>query len=189
MRTTSFFLAFILTATVMAQTQPGVDDKNVYHNPAIGFSFTTPDGLRDVTKQADNSGNNDPKTIQLLLFELSGPDSTDLNWRGLALQSFSRSQVSASSDFEAELRLSRTIIGKATPTAEPAKITIGDIDFAYSQFQRARGVVTEHARVYATLIHDQIVAFAFTANSELQLDSMAESLKTIRITPGKPAKE
>src|SRR5438270_12626258 len=113
MRTSCLFLVLLFANFVVAQTTAGVDDHGLYHNPEMGFSFTTPDGLRDVTKHANVEANKDPNTVQLLLFELSGPNSAELKWRGVAVQSFYRSKISAPNDFDAEVKLSRTIIGKA----------------------------------------------------------------------------
>jgi len=177
----TILLVLLFASAALGQAKPGINEKGVYQNTDVGFSFTPPDGLRDVTTKADSSGDKDPKAIQLLLFELSGPNSTDVNWRGLAVQSFAREEVSAASDFEAELKLSRTILGGATAVGQPTKLTIGDLTYAVSEYERTHGVVTEHTRVYATVIHSQMVAFAFTANATGQLDAMADSLKSVKV--------
>lgn len=176
-------LVLMLATAALGQMKAGIDDHGVYKNPELGFSLKTPSGLRDVTaKAADPAVAKDPNAIQLLLFELSGPNSNDIDWRGFAVQSFPRSQVSAANDFEAETRLARTVIGNtATETESPRKVTVGDRTFALSQYQRVHGAITEYSHVYATMIHYQMVAFVFTANSPANLDEMSKVLTTLKV--------
>ena len=163
--------------------KPGIDEHGIYQNADLGLSFTPPSGLRDVTaKAADASAAKDPNAIQLLLFELSGPNSNDLDWRAFAVQSFARSQVSASSDFEAQTRLARTVIGSTAVETEPArKVTIRDRTYALSQYQRVHGAVTEYSHVYTTMIRGQMLAFVFNANSTGNLEEMSEVLTTLKV--------
>ena len=163
--------------------KPGVDNHGVYQNNELGFSFVPPSGLKNVTAQAaDPSAAKDPKAIQLLFFGLSGPDSNQLDWRAFAVQSFPRSQVSASNDFEAETRLARTVIGNtATKTEAAKKTTVGANSFALSQFQRVHGAVTEYSKVYTTMMGGQMVAFVLSANSLANLDDMTDALKTLKV--------
>jgi len=165
------------------QMKPGVDDHGVYQNNELGFSFVPPGGMRNATSQAaDPSAAKDPNSIQLLLFQLSGPNSNDVNWRAFAVQSFPRSQVSAANDFEAEVRLARTVIGNTATETEPAKkTTIGDRSYALSQYQRVHGVATEYSRVYTTMIGGQMVAFVFTANLPSNIDDMVKALNTLKV--------
>ncbi len=172
-------LLLALTLTVSAQTKSGLDENGVYRNPDIGFSFHPPSGLTDVTKRSPNS-NDDQSAVKLLLFELSGPDSNDLEWRGVAVQSFPRKQVKVEDDGEAEAKLSRTIIGNAKPVAAPKHQMIGGIDFVVTEFERHRGLLTEHSKVFTTIIHGEMVAFAFTANSTANIDAMAQCLETLK---------
>jgi len=167
--------------------QTGVDKQGVYRNVELGFSFTPPGGMHDKTATANPADEKkDPNTIELLLFELSGPDDAALDWRALAVQSYPRDQVPTKDDVEAEAKLSRTIIGKsATPMGAPAKLTINDIGYVLSRFQGAHGAVTEYSYVYATIIRGQMVAFAFTSNSTAQAEEMAEALKTLKVEPQK----
>jgi hypothetical protein len=175
-------LVLLLAMTAMAQMKSGLDEHAVYHNAEHRFSFTPPGGMKDVTAKANASAVEDPNAIQLLLFELSGPNGEDLDWHALAVQSYPRAQVSAQNDFEAELRLSRTVIGSTAKEAEaPRRVTVGDLTYAVSQFQRTHGAVTEHSRVYATTIGTQMIAFVFSANSEATVESMAQSLKTLHV--------
>jgi hypothetical protein len=179
--TFSFLLCFVLTLPLAAQMKTGVDVQGVYHSAEFGFSFKPPTGLTDVTKRAA-SGNDDPNAVKLLLFELSGPNGQDLNWRGLAVQSYPRDKVATKDDAEAEAKLSRTIIGKdAIATAAPQVMAIEGRNYVLTQFERSRGMLTEHSKVYATIIHGELVAFAFTANTATNLDGMAESLKTLTV--------
>lgn len=127
--------------------------------------------------------------MQLLLFELSGPDQNELDWRGVAVQSYPRSQVSAGSDFEAEAKLNRTVVGRGpTESAPPTKVEINGRSYALSRFQSSHGMLTQYSRAYATLIRDQMIAFVFTGNSESNLDAMAASLKTLKVDAGKSSK-
>ncbi|MGZ4814586.1 MAG: hypothetical protein ACXVZV_04210 [Terriglobales bacterium] len=179
-------IVFLLLATAaVGQMRPGVDQNGVYQNGELGFSFVPPSGMRDVTaKAADPSAAKDPNAIQLVFFALSGPNSNELDWRAFAVQSFPRSRVSAGSDFEAETRLARTVIGNsATETDPPKKVTIGDRTYALSQFQRVHGAVTEYSNVYTTMVRDQMVAFVFNANSLANLDDMGKVLKTVKVKP------
>ena len=171
------------------QKSSKIDEHGVYRNTELGFSFTTPSGLRDVTSAAGPSEKPDPNTVALLLFELSGPNSDQLDWRGMAVQSYPRDQVSTTDDFEAETRMSKTIIGnKVTETVPPTKVTIKDLAYALSRFQRTHGVVTEYSHVYTTIIHGHLVAFAFTANAESQAEAMAEVLKTVEVKAERSSK-
>jgi len=174
----------LLTLAVVAQTKPGVEDQGVYRNSECGFSFKPPSGLTDVTTKAGSS-NDDPNAVKLLLFELSGPDDTNYDWRGLAVQSYPRDKVKVEDDGEAEAKLSRTIVGNAKSIAAPQTMTIGGTNYVLTQYEREHGMLTQHSKVYATIIHGQLVAFAFTANSPANLDSMAESLKTVQVKRGK----
>ena len=182
-------LSVLVLGTAFGQAKPGLDKQGVYQNQEIGFSFTPPSGLTDVTAKANGSAKPDPNSIALLLFELSGPNSNDLQWRGLAVQSYTRAQVSMPDDFDVESRMSRTITGKDwTETAAPTKVTIGDNTFAFSQFQHNRGLLKQYSHVYTTIIHGQLVAFAFTANSTAQLDDMKAALKTLTVMPSASGK-
>lgn len=171
----------LLIPAVSGQVKSSIDDKGVYQNPQIGFSFTVPSGLRDVTAKANETADKDPDAVQLVLFELSGPDDNDLDWRGLAIQTYPRSKVSTASDAEAELRLSRTVTGNMSLSEQPSKIAVNGLTFAVSKFQKEHGMLTQHSWVYATVMHGQIIGFVFTGNSTSQLESMAESLKTLKV--------
>jgi hypothetical protein len=180
MKTAIILLA--LAVGCLGQVKSGIDEHNVYRNVELRFSFTPPSGLRDVTSKAAAPGEKDPNTIDLLLFELSGPDSNDLAWRALAVQSYSRALVSTQDDFEAESKLSRTVIGTRAKESSPAtRVSINGAEYALSSFERVHGAVTEYSHVYTTVIHGYLVAFAFTGNSLAQLDAMAESLKSLHI--------
>ena len=164
-----------------AEVANGVDAHGVYHNKELGISFKTPAGLTDVTAKANESADKDPKAVQLLLFELSGPNANDPEWRGLAVQSYARNQVATKDDAEAEAKLTRTVIGnKPTEEAPAEKVTLGGRPYLVSHFQKSGQFLTQHIEVYATVIKGQMVAFVFTANSAANLDAMAETMKTLK---------
>ena len=174
--------AVLAVAMSFAQGRTGIDEHGVYRNAEVGFAFTPPTGLTDVTAKANAAGKDDANTIALLLFELSGPDSNDLDWRGIAVQSYPRARVDRKDDLEAEAGLSRRIVGKAPmQVGATTRVTIAGQTYALCQYEQSKGLLTQYAHVYTTVIHGQLVAFAFTGNSPATLEQMSESLKTLAV--------
>lgn len=181
---TAVFTLIILVAQSFGQGPPPAP--SVFTDSALGFRYTPPPNLRDLTEAGKQSiqqraaAMGKTNTLTLLLSLASGPDDTAADWHSIAIESYPREKVGVVSDTDASRFFSRTVAAVQTETGQPEEMKIGDFHFVVSTFERHEGQLTKHARVYTVVRRGQMLSFAFSANSSDVLNRIVDSMTTLQ---------
>jgi hypothetical protein len=173
---------------------PASTSAAVFTDSQLGFRYTPPPNLRDLTEAGKQSikqraaAMGKTNTLTLLLSLLSGPDDTAVDWHSIGIESYPREKMRSVSDLDASRTFSQTVSGAGTETGQPTNVQIGGSNFVVSTFELREGQLTKHARVYTTVRNGQMLAFAFSANSADVLNGIVDSMKTFQPTKDESVK-
>jgi len=178
----ALLIVVVLTTRAFSQGPPPAP--TVFTNSALGFRYIPPTNMRDLTGiekqwlQQRAAALGKTNTLTILLALRSGPDDTATDWHSVAIETYSRQKLAGASDRKAMQTMSRWVSGLGSVTAEPTDTQIGSFHFVVLSFDLREGQRTKYARVYTTILKDQILSLAFSANSSEVLNRIVASMKT-----------
>lgn len=167
----------------------GSDEKaagHPYTNTELGFTYTPPGGLRDLTealKESDSAGTRDVRVrFESLLRMFSGPDDQAPDWVSLGIATLPRGRnKDKGDDITAGFFTNHALGGGTTTKREVAKIA--GRDFSVSSFEKKEPPLTKYAIVY-TLVHkEKFISFFFSGNDREAVQRLAKSMDTLKFQP------
>ncbi len=189
--TSAFFAAMTVLASFAISQEPPLAPK-VFSDTTLGFRYSPPPGLRDVTEGARQDINRrasqakTTKVITMLLMLLSGPDPSAAGWHSVAIETYPREKIQAANDREASVRFARMVVNNAQPeVGEPTDVEIGHFHFVVLRLRGHNGSLTKYGLVYTTVAKGAMLSFGFGANSEGVLERLAKSMKSVSPLPPK----
>lgn len=189
MRTICVGILLVMITRTLAVAQSTRDLSTVpadYSNAMLGFRYLPPSEMRDVTErakaeiQAHAETLHTRNTLGLLLAMISGPDEAAPGWHSLTIETYPRKAFSTLDDAGAEAKMSAWVMGLPDVRALSHAVTVSRRNFTVSAFQGPEATVRKTAVVWTTVCKDQLVSFAFSANSSEQLKSVAKSMKSVQ---------
>lgn len=181
---TVLLITISLTALAQVRRNSMSTSETRYSNKSLGFRYTPPSGMQDKTErfraeiQERAKATGATKTLKALLAMSSGPDDTDPNWFSLTIETYPRTAVSDSDDAKAEARMNAWVADSGDESVFDSTV-ISNQRFSVSIFGRQQGTVRKAAVVWTTVRKQELLSFAFVANSPEQLKKLTESMKTL----------
>ncbi|MFZ0310833.1 MAG: hypothetical protein WAL89_21865 [Candidatus Sulfotelmatobacter sp.] len=183
----SILLIIISWGTAWAQGKQDTTSAGaVYSDPAVGFRYTAPSGMRDKTERSraevkGRAGAVHANTLDLLLAMSSGPNDAIPDWCSLTIETYPRQALSNLDDISAEAKMSAWVAGIDGLPGTPRFVVISGQSFAVYVFGERRGSMKKGALVWTTIRRGKLLSFAFVANSAEQLKALAETMKTVQL--------
>lgn len=159
--------------------------------PDLGFRYTPPPGMEEVTTAADRERRNheashSTKTVDLLLDMRSSPTDMLPDWRQVWILAYPRALLANLSDPAAEEKMNNASAGpRGSAVGQPQTVTIAGRNFTVSQYEDKQPPLLKHARIYTTICRTQLVSFIFVSNCADQVTRIEESLKSLSFSPAK----
>ncbi|HTS38426.1 MAG TPA: hypothetical protein VMH04_22315 [Candidatus Solibacter sp.] len=153
--------------------------------PDLGFRYTPPPGLHEVTTPADrearsHAASHSDNTLGMLLDARSNPNDSAPDWHQVWIETYPRARWSKLTDSEAESKMNVVSAGpRGVPVGKPQAITIAGKNFVLSEFEDKEPPLLKHAKIYTTICKTQLVAFIFVSNAADQIKPLEESLKSL----------
>jgi hypothetical protein len=160
-------------------------NENVVSVPDLGFRYTPPTGMKDVTSPSSREARSHAasytgNTLKLLLDLSSGGDDTVPDWHHVWIFTLPRAVWSTMTEPAAEGKMNSVAAGpRATAVGQPQSTAIAEHSFVVSEFEQKEPPLVKHAKIFTTVCKGQLVAFALVSNSEAQVSDMENSLKTL----------
>lgn len=157
-----------------------------YTNAELGFSYTPPSGLRDLTaaikeSEAARPRNGKPR-FESLLRMMSSPDDKAMDWTTLGITTYPRGRdKDKGDDLTASFITNNAVGGGTTIKREVTRIAGGD--FATTHFQKVEPPLTKYAVVYTTVRKEKFISFFFSGNDRERVLKLAESMNSVRFQP------
>jgi hypothetical protein len=167
------------------------DAGHPYINAELGFTYTPPGGLRDLTEaaKADESGNYHVGGVRFesLLRMFSGPDDQAADWVSLGIATLPRGRDKDKGDditagFITNNSAGRGVLGGGT-TATREVVKIAGRDFSVSNFEKKEPPLTKYAIVYTVVHKEKFVSFFFSGNDREKVNRLAKSMDTLKFRP------
>jgi hypothetical protein len=173
--------AIIATSYCMGISTVG-GSAHPYTNAELGFSYTPPSGLRDLTdamNQADASHLQARIHFAYPLRMFSGPDDKASDWAALGIATLPRGRdKDKGDDVTAGYFTNYALVGGIA--TKRAVVKIAGHDFSMTRSERNVAPVTRYAIIYTTVHKEQFVSFYFVGNDLSKVQTMAESMNSVR---------
>lgn len=179
-------LLLVFVGATLTAHGGGPDLATAYSNKDLGFVYLPPLDMKDKTDRVKRETKaradalHTANTLNLLLAMSSGQDDQAPSWHSLAIETYPREAFRNLDDLRAEARMSARVARCKEETALPRQVVVSGQSFAISIFGLKEGPVTRRAVVWTTIRKDQLLSFAFVANSPDQLKTLTESMKTLQ---------
>jgi hypothetical protein len=178
----------VLFSTAAFGQIAGSGPSPVYSNRALGFSYVIPRWLLDQTKKGQAeireraAEKNSHSTLELLLALSSGSDNKAPNWCSVTVETYPRQALSDMDDAAAEAKMTGWILGLDQPVSPTQKHMVSGQNFAISVIgMRSVGATKGRgAAVWTTIRKGKLLSFAFAANSPQNLNSLAQTMKSLQ---------
>ncbi|MGZ4828748.1 MAG: hypothetical protein ACXV5J_02275 [Candidatus Angelobacter sp.] len=189
---TALLLMLVANAIVLSvgfAGAAGSDEKasgHPYTNTELGFTYTPPGGLRDLTealKESDSAGTRDVRVrFESLLRMFSGPDDHAADWVTLGIATYPRGRdKDKGDDVTAGFFTNKALGGGATTKREVMKIA--GRDFSVSNFEKKEPPLTKYAIVYTVVHKEKFISFFFSGNDREAVQRLAKSMDTLKFQP------
>ncbi|HSK42705.1 MAG TPA: hypothetical protein VLA83_02335 [Candidatus Binatia bacterium] len=157
-----------------------------YINPDLGFTYTPPGGLRDLTEaaKADDSANYHVGGVRFesLLRMFSGPDDQAADWVSLGIATLPRGRdKDKGDDITAGFFTNKALGGGTTTKREVVKIA--GREFSVSSFEKKESRVTKYAIVYTVVHKEKFISFFFSGNDREKVQRLAKSMDSLKFRP------
>jgi hypothetical protein len=156
-----------------------------YTNAELGFSYTPPSGLHNLTdamNQADASHIQTGIHFAYPLRMFSGPDDKAIDWAALGIATLPRGRdKDKGDDVTAGYFTNNALVGGIA--TKRAVIKIAGHDFSMTRAERNVAALTRYAIVYTTVHKEQFISFYFVGNDLSKVQTMAESMNSVRFRP------
>jgi hypothetical protein len=180
--------AALCCQTSKSATEQGGAQSQIVSVPDLGFTYTPPLGLEEVTLPADRERRNheashSAKTLDMLLDMHSSTTDTLPDWRQLWIEAYPRALLSKITDTAAEEKMNTAAAGpRGVSVGKPQAIMMAGRTFLMSEFEDKEPPLLKHAKIYTTICKTQLVSFIFVSNSAEQMKSMEDSLKSLNFS-------
>jgi hypothetical protein len=159
---------------------------HLYINAALGFTYTPPGGLRDLTealKKSDSARNPDGRIrFEPLLRMFSGPDDQAADWVSLGIATLPRGRdKDKGDDITAGFFTNKALGGGTTTKREVTKIA--GREFSVSSFEKKEPPLTKYAIVYTVVHKEKFISFFFSGNDREAVQRLAKSMDTLKFQP------
>ena len=157
-----------------------------YTNAGLGFTYTPPDGLRDVTKalqESDSARARDGRVrFESLLRMFSGPDDEAADWVTLGIATLPRGRDKDKGDDVTAGFFTNNALGGGNTTKREV-LKIAGRDFSVSSFEKKEPPLTKYAVVYTVVHKEKFVSFFFSGNDRDKVNRLARSMETVKFRP------
>jgi len=177
-----------LSCQTANNAQAKLATREVVSVPDLGFRYTPPPGLEEVTQPADREARNHAashtgNTLDLLLDARSKKDDTAPDWHQVWVETYPRARWPKLTDFAAEEKMNVVAAGpRGSAVSKAQSVVVAGKTFVFSEFEDSEPPLLKHARIYTTICRTQLVSFIFVSNSADQVKAMEESLKTLEFS-------
>jgi hypothetical protein len=159
---------------------------HLYINASLGFTYTPPGGLRDLTealKESDSAKSRAGRVhFESLLRMFSGPDDLAVDWVTLGIATLPRGRdKDKGDDVTAGFFTNNALGGGATVKREVVKIA--GRDFSVSNFEKKEPPLTKYAIVYTVVHKEKFISFFFSGNDRDKVNRLAKSMNTLKFQP------
>lgn len=181
-------VSIYLSCQTSNDAQTNVAARKVVAVPDLGFRYTVPPGLEEVTQPADREARNHAashtsNTLDLLLDARSTKDDTAPDWHQVWIETYPRVRWPKLTDSAAEEKMNVIAAGpRGSAVTKPQSMVIAGRTFLLTEFEDREPPLLKHARIYTTICKTQLVSFIFVSNSADQVKTMEESLKTLEFS-------
>ena len=171
----------VMLGSLAGIAQPPAAPK-LFTEPTLGFRYAPPEHFYDLTSFMRQSQQNRAQqlgkksVLNLVLSLQSGPDDTAKDWQSITIQSYPRAQITAATDRDAAAKFAGMTSGKRGSLVH--EVLIGKTHFGVTELDEQEGTLKKHAVIYATVLGEQAVSFAFAGNDAGAVESAAESMKS-----------
>lgn len=185
----ALLLILVAGAIILSTDAGGSDEKapgHLYTNANLGFNYTPPGGLRDLTKafrESDSARNRDGRVrFESLLLMSSGPDDQAADWVTLGIATLPRGRdKDKGDDVTAGFFTNNALGGGVTTKREVVKIA--GRDFSVSNFEKKEPPLTKYAIVYTVVHKEKFISFFFSGNDCDKVQRLAKSMETLKFQP------
>ena len=180
-------LGMLLTVcSSVGQSSKPLLSEGVYTNGSLAFRYSTPNAMHDKTQRFQNQiqerakAKGNTKTLSPLLAMSTVPDDKDPSWGSVIIETYLRSAVSEPDDVKAAVQMNAWVAHSKDKGALPKSVVISGQRFTVSVFGLQEGAIRKGAVVFTTVRKNNLLSFAFAANSPELLKDLAESMKTLQ---------
>jgi hypothetical protein len=174
-----------LSTGVTGARGTGETSGHLYINAALGFTYTPPGGLRDLTeafKNSDSANRDGRIRFEPLLRMFSGPDDQAADWVSLGIATLPRGRdKDKGDDITAGFFTNKALGGGTTTKREVVKIA--GREFSVSSFEKKESTVTKYAIVYTVVHKEKFISFFFSGNDREAVQRLAKSMDTLKFQP------
>jgi hypothetical protein len=157
-----------------------------YTNPDLGFTYTPPDGLRDLTKalkELDSTRAQDGRVrFESLLTMASGPDDQAADWVTLGIATLPRGRDKDKGDDVTAGFFTNNALGGGA-TTKRGIVKIAGRNFSVSNFEKKGPPLTKYAVVYTLVRKGKFISFFFSGNDRDKVNRLAKSMETLKFEP------
>lgn len=181
----NLILAFVLASSAnnVPRSRETQIRHGVYTSADLGFSFTPPSGLRDLTAAVNQAGGGSPANgrsrFEVLLWMASGPDDTAPDWLSLGIETYRRGRDRDSSDDLTASFITNYAVAGGMAT-ERKVVRLSGLDFAMTRVERKEPPLTKYAVVYTTVRKEKFLSFWFSGNTREGAEKIAQSINSVR---------
>lgn len=183
----SFVIGIMLAVfPAIGQNSTALPSGGLYTNGNLAFRYSTPNTMQDKTQRFQNKiqerakAQGNTKQLSQLLAMSTGPDDKESSWGSLVIETHLRSTVSEPDDVKAAVQMNAWIAHSKDEIALPKSVVISGQRFTVSVFGLQEGAIRKGTVVFTTVRKDNLLSFAFAANSPELLKDLAESMKTLQ---------
>jgi hypothetical protein len=158
-----------------------------YTNADLGFTYTPPNGLRDLTKalkESDSTRDQDGRVrFESLLIMASGPDDRAADWVTLGIATLPRGRDKDKGDDVTAGFFTNNALGGGGATTKREIVKIAGRDFSVSNFEKKEPPLTKYAVVYTVVHKEKFISFFFSGNDRDKVNRLAKSMNTLKFQP------
>jgi hypothetical protein len=167
----------------------GSDEKAAgypYVNAELGFIYTPPGGLRDLTEadKADDSASNHGGRVlfEPLLLMSSGPDDQAPDWVTVGIGTYPRGRDKDKGDDVTAGFFTNNALGRGVTTKREV-VKIAGRNFSVSYFEKKTPPSTKYATIYTIVLKEKFLTFFFSGNDRETVQRLAKSMDTLKFRP------
>jgi hypothetical protein len=192
MRQAALILLFLTGTTLLPAGFPGAiatEEKapgRPYTSADLGFSYTPPSGLRDLTaaiKESESASRQDGRVeFEFLLRMFSGPDDKATDWVTLGIATCPRGRDKDKGDDLTAGFVTNNAFREGT-TTERTIVKIAGRNFSMSRFEKQAPPLTKYAVLYTIVHKEKFITFFFSGNDRERVQKLSESMSTVKFHP------
>lgn len=159
-------------------------DSRPFTSAELGFSYTPPSGLRDLTdaaRESDSRNRGGRVQFESILRMYSGPDDQAADWVMLGIATYPRGRdKDKGDDVTAGFFTNYSLAGGTTIKREVVKIA--GRSFSVSYFEK-KEPLKKYGIVYTVVHKEKFICFFFSGNDRVKVNRLAKSMETVKFRP------